>query len=118
MDTRRTLRQRLTDLSSRYTAAIAARDDAIKAAKTERFNVQRLARQLGEARNEIEQLRDKDASNRPPPSAELRDTRRALMLSERARQSFDTQMAHLQAANEAMARELAAGAPTWGVAAS
>jgi chromosome segregation ATPase len=116
MDTRRTLRQQRDDFQRLYADACAERDEARRTADTERFNVKRLAGQVVEARDERAALQQKLDADRPTPTAELRDARRALMLSERARASLDAQIASLQAANEAMCKELADGRPTWGSA--
>ena len=105
MDTRRTLRQKLADLQRRYADAVTKRDAAERLARTELFNVKRLAGQLSQARDELDTLHRKIGADRPSPAAELRDARRALMLSERARRSLDEQLATVQAANEALCRE-------------
>jgi len=83
----RRLREDHAALSHRHAEVVAERDAANKTAEAERFNVKRLAAQLSGVRDE------------------LRDARRALMLSERARASLDTQLATVRAANEAMCRE-------------
>jgi len=85
--------------------AIAERDAANKTAEAERFNVQRLAAQLSGVRDEVDTLKNQPAPVTEPPGTELREARRALMLSEQARASLDAQLATVQAANEAMCRE-------------
>jgi uncharacterized coiled-coil DUF342 family protein len=113
MDTRRTLRQKLATAQAQRADAIRQRDEARSAAETGQFAVKRLAAQVTETRNERDTLQHKLDAGLPTPAAELRDARRALMLSERARASLDAQLATVQAANEAMCRELADGRPTW-----
>lgn len=66
---------------------------------TARANLKATEDQLAESRKRVAILVDQLGA-RPTPSEELRDARRALMLSERARASLDAQIATLQKANE------------------
>lgn len=113
MPTKRTLTRQLADLQRRYQTVVDERDDAREQVTSDRSVVQRLANQVTEARNERDAAIRKVDANRPKPSTELRDTRRALMLCERARRHLTEQIADLQAANEAMSNQLADAAPTW-----
>jgi phosphatidylserine/phosphatidylglycerophosphate/cardiolipin synthase-like enzyme len=55
----RRLREDHANLSRRYAEVVTERDEALKAADTERFNVIRLAGQATEARDETDALREK-----------------------------------------------------------
>lgn len=117
METRRTLRQQRDEARAARDRAVEQRDEALSAASGGQFTIKRLAHQLAEVRDELDAAQRKLIADTPaaPPSwrAERRDLRRALMLADRARRSLTDQIASLQAANEAMCREQADGAPTW-----
>lgn len=105
METRRTLREERDIARTQRRAAIEQCDAAVKDAVIERSNVKRLAGQLSETRDELDALQRKHEADRPAPSEELRNARRALMLSERARASLDAQLVTVQAANDSLCRE-------------
>lgn len=104
MNTRRTLRSQRDHARDQRDRAYEQLEDALESADTGRFTTKRLAHQLTEARDQVDALTRKLNDDRPTPAAELRDARRALMLSERARASLDAQLATVQAANEALCR--------------
>lgn len=104
---------RIADLEERLRVALAKREtdpvaesaSAIENRRlradlaTARANLKATEDQLAESRKRVAILVDQ-LGTRPTPSEELRDARRALMLSERARASLDAQIATLQKANE------------------
>lgn len=105
MPTKRTLSRQLADARARVQQLVDERDEAVGDAGTEHSNVTRLARQLSETRDQLDALQRKHDGNQPAPGEDLRDARRALMLSERARASLDAQLVTVQAANDSLCRE-------------
>lgn len=105
MPTKRTLTRQLADARKRVQQLVNERDEAVGNAGTGQANVARLAKQLSETRDQLDALQRKHDGDRPAPGEELRDARRALMLSERARASLDAQLVTVPAANDSLWRE-------------
>lgn len=129
MPTKRTLARQLEEARAQIRTLVDERDEARKDLAgrqwTERYLassrddlVVKLTRERDAAVRSLRATEDDLAdarrrlADRPAPAVELRDARRALMLSERARRSLDEQLSTMQKANEAMCLELAASSAT------
>lgn len=111
MPTKRSLNRQLADARAQVRRLIDERDTATSTAGTGQFSTRYLARQLSEARDEIDHLTRKLTDQQPEPPApdawkrERARWRQRLDLSERARASLDTQILQLGQANERLNRE-------------
>lgn len=110
MPTKRTLTRQLDQAREGRDRAIKQRDEARSSAAAAIGNQRRMAGQLTEVRDELDQaraeLKDRPAAQTPAEWAQERARlRQQLALSERARAALDAQLLQVGRANDALSRE-------------